>query len=69
MEMMGSRKQTGNYDETLNVSPLQERNMALTWVQLVKVYCGKLLLKLTVMTLYKHAVLSLSCHILEVIML
>jgi hypothetical protein len=46
-----------NYGETINVSPLQERNIALTWVQLVKVYCGKLLLKLTVMTLYKLAML------------
>ena len=58
MVMMGSRMQTENYDETINVSPLQERNIALAWVQLVKVYCGKLLLKLTVI-LYKHAVLSL----------
>ena len=46
-----------NCDETLNVSPLQERNIALTWVQLVEVYGGKLLLKLTVMTPYKHGAL------------
>ena len=45
------------YDETLNVSPLQERNIALTWVRLVEVYGDKLLLKLTVMTPYKHAAL------------
>jgi len=48
-----------NYDEIINVSPLPERNIALTWVRLVKVYGGKLLLKLPVMTLHKHAVLSL----------
>lgn len=48
-----------NSDETINVSPLQEKNLAQTCVQLGKVYGGKLLLKLTVMTLHKHAVLSL----------
>jgi hypothetical protein len=47
------------YDETINVSPLQERNIALAWIPLLKVYGGKLLLKLTVMALYKHTVLSL----------